>query len=63
MARIQVIMEDDNGNTLTTKSYDLGADFINIDKVEDAVLSISGGLMSDITQHILTIEQDNFLKK
>lgn len=63
MARIQVIMEDNNGNTVTSKYYDLGTDFSNIDKVEDAVLSISGGLMTDVTQHILNIEQDSFLKK
>jgi hypothetical protein len=56
-------MEDNNGNTVTSKYYDLGTDFSNIDKVEDAVLSISGGLMTDVTQHILNIEQDSFLKK
>ncbi len=63
MARIKVIMEDENGNALTSKYYDLGTDFDNIDKIEDSILSISGGLLTDVTQHILNIEQDKFLKK
>ena len=63
MARIKVIMEDDNGNALGSKYYNLGTDFGSIDKIEDSILSISGGLLTDVTQHILNIEQDKFLKK
>lgn len=63
MARIKVIMEDDNGNSVGSKYYDLGTDFSNMDKVEEAISSISSGLLTDATQHILSLEQDNFLKK
>jgi hypothetical protein len=63
MARIKVTMEDENGNAITSKYYNLGTDFGNIDKIEDSILSISGGLLTDVTQDILNMEQDKFLKK
>ena len=60
MARIKVIMEDDNGKAQTSKYYDLGSDFSNIDKIEDSILSISSELLRDVTQDIFSIEQDKF---
>lgn len=63
MRRIKVILEDENGEAIASKSYNLGADFSTLDKIEDAVSSISAGLLTDITHDILHIEQDTFLKK
>ncbi len=63
MAWMKAIMEDENGEAITSKYYDLGTDFSNIDKVEDSVLSISGSVLIDITQHLLSMEQDRFKKK
>ena len=63
IARLKVIMEDENGNAVTSKYYELGTDFSNIDKIEDSVLSISGTVLSNITHHLLSVEQERFLKK
>lgn len=63
MARIKVIMEDENGQDVTIKSYDLGTDFSSIDKIEESIHSISGDILTDVTQLVLNIEQDKFLKK
>ncbi|TAF96111.1 MAG: hypothetical protein EAZ32_10500 [Cytophagia bacterium] len=63
MARIKVIMENENGDAIASKYYNLGTDFSNIDKIEEAVHSISGGLLTDVSAHLLNSEQDSFLKK
>ncbi len=63
MARIKVIMEDENGQDVTIKYYDLGTDFSSIDKIEESIHSISGDILTDVTQLVLNIEQDKFLKK
>jgi len=41
MKKLHVILEDSDGQELSNKSYDLGNDFSNMEKLKTAVLSAS----------------------
>ena len=63
MARIKIIVTDDNGVEISTHAYDLHSDLTNLTKIENAVEALRPQLLGDVTQDLLNEEQKAFTKK
>lgn len=63
MTKIRIILENDLGESIALKSYELGTDFHKISKLEAAISAVSGAMLSDITARVLALEEQFFLKK
>ena len=63
MTRIRIILENDLGESVNVNSYELGSDFNKMYKLEAAICSVSGAILTDITASVLALEEQSFLKK
>ena len=63
MTKIRIILENDLGESIDLKSYELGTDFNKMYKLEAAICAVSGAMLSDITASVLALEEQSFLKK
>jgi hypothetical protein len=63
MARIKIIVTDDNGVEINTHAYDLQSDLTNLRRIESAVEGLRPVLLGDVTQDLLNEEQKAFTKK
>jgi hypothetical protein len=63
MHKVKITIENELGEAISTTSYDLGSDFSTMDKLEDAISSISGTMLTDISSTMLSVEESSFLKK
>lgn len=63
MTKIRIILENDLGESIDVKSYELGTDFNKMYKLEAAISAVSGAMLSDITASVLALEEKTFLKK
>jgi hypothetical protein len=63
MSKVKITVENDLGEVTSTKSYELGSDFGNMDKLETAISSVSSTMLTDITSTLLLMEEEAFLKK
>lgn len=63
MTKIRIILENDLGESIDVKSYELGSDFNKMYKLEAAISSVSGAMLTDITASVLALEEQSFLKK
>ncbi len=64
MAKVKLSIENDLGEELLLKSYDLGGDDIrNIDELENVMDTFYEKSMPEITTEILKASQEKFLKK
>ncbi len=63
MTKIKIIVENDLGESVELKSYELGSDFDKMYKLENAISAISGEMLTDITASVLSLEEQSFLKK
>lgn len=63
MTTIKIIIENDLGECITVNSYELGSEFNKMDKLEQAVMSVSSAMLTDITSTVLALEEQHFLKK
>ena len=63
MTKIRVILENDLGESIALKSYELGTDFNKMHKLEAAISAVSQVMLSDITASVLALEEETFLKK
>lgn len=63
MAKVKMIVEDDFGNEISSKSYDLGSSLTTLTKIETAISSVSGDILGNISADVLGLEQAKFSKK
>ena len=63
MARIKVILLDDEGQEINTRNYELSSELNNLSKIEKAVESLRPDLLGSLTQDLLLQEQEAFTKK
>ena len=63
MTKIKIIVENDLGDWVELKSYELGSDFDKMYKLENAISAVSGSILTDITASVLALEEQSFLKK
>lgn len=63
MTKIRIILENDLGESIDLKSYELGGNFNKMSKLEAAISAVSGAMLSDITASVLALEEQSFLKK
>ena len=63
MTKIKIILENDLGESIALKSYELGTDFHKMSKLEAAISAVSDAMLSDITASVLALEEASFLKK
>jgi trans-2-enoyl-CoA reductase len=63
MTKIRIILENDLGESIDVNSYELGSDFNKMYKLEAAISSVSGTILTDITAGVLALEEQSFLKK
>ncbi len=63
MTKIRIIIENDLGESIDLKSYELGTDFNKMYKLEAAISAVSVVMLSDITASVLALEEQSFLKK
>ena len=63
MTKIKITVENDLGESIAVKSYDLGSDFGKMAKLEKAISAVSGAMLTDITAGVLALEEQTFLKK
>ena len=63
MTKIRIILENDLGESIDVKSYELGTNFNKMSKLEAAISAVSGAMLSDITASVLSLEEQSFLKK
>ena len=58
-----MILEDDFGNEISSKSYDLGSSLTTLTKIETAISTVSGAMLGNISADVLALEQASFSKK
>ena len=63
MTKIRITLENDLGESVDVKSYELGSDFNKMYKLEAAISSVAGAMLTDITASVLALEEQSFLKK
>ncbi len=63
MTKIRIILENDLGEFIALKSYELGSNFNKMYKLEATISAVSGAMLSGITSSVLALEEQSFLKK
>ena len=63
MARIKLVILDDDGSELRTHEYKLISTLNNLTKIERAVEQLRPQILGDVTQDLLEAEQKTFTKK
>jgi len=63
MAKISVKIEDDNGQVLQEKVYELGQHLDNIDLIENSVDQLRAELLPQVSKSLLLAQQDAYKKK
>ncbi len=63
MTKVRITIENDLGESIELKSYELGSDFDKMYKLEAAISAVAGTILTDITSGVLTLEESSFLKK
>ena len=63
MTKIRITIENELGESIAVNSYELGADFNKMYKLEAAISAVSSAMLTDITASVLALEEQTFLKK
>lgn len=63
MANVKVIVTDDNGIEISTHSYPLPTELVNLSQIEHEVETIRPQLLCDITHDLLSNSQMEYVKK
>ena len=60
MTKIKIILENDLGESISLKFYELRTDLHKMSKLEAAVSAVSDTMLSDITASVLALEEASF---
>ncbi len=62
MIKIRIILENDLGESIDLKSYELGSNFNKMSKLGASISAVSDAMLSNITAGVLSLEEQSFKK-
>lgn len=63
MASLKIILTDDSGQDITSKTYDLGTSLSNLGQIEGEIESLRPQILGELTQDLLSVAQSLDKKK